>query len=81
MAIKPEAKDWTVKEQIIEDLVTGLTFQFEIDEESTAPMRLKIYGKFPFGNREIIFDKNGEEAGSGSLVSGHCRPSWKVDLE
>ena len=43
MAVKPNAQDWTIKEQIIEDPVTGLTFQFSIAKGSDAPMRLKIW--------------------------------------
>ncbi len=74
MVLKPSAKDWTVKEQIVEDLVTGLTFQFEVAPDGTA--RLRIYGDFPYGNRDIAFDENGEKAGSGTSVSGLCRPAW-----
>lgn len=81
MTTKPSAGNWTIKEQIIEDAVSGLTLQFEIDPESSAPMRLRIYGDLPFGNREIIFDRNGEEAGSGTLMSGHCRPAWLTNME
>ena len=64
MGIKEDAQDWTVKEQIIEDLVSGLTLQFEVIPESTARYRLRIFGDLPHGNREIIFDVEGEEAGS-----------------
>lgn len=76
MAVKPNAKDWKIKEQIIEDPVSGLTFQFVTNHESSAPYALRIYGNLPYGNREIIFDKNGGEAGGGSYPGGVCRPSW-----
>ena len=76
MAVKPNAQDWTIKEQIIEDPVTGLTFQFSIAKGSDAPMRLKIFGCSPAGNREILFDATGKEAGAGTALSGACHPSW-----
>ena len=76
MAVKPNAMTLHIKEQIIEDLVTGLTFQFAYVEGSDAPFRLQIFGDLPFGNREIIFDKTGKEAGSGTALAGFCAPSW-----
>lgn len=81
MSIKPNASNWTIKEQIIEDPVSGLTFQFEVDLESSAPARLRIFGNLPFGNREIIFDQSGNEAGSGTVLGGLCRPAWSTKLE
>lgn len=76
MAIKPNAEMFSVKEQIIEDPISGLTFQFVYIEGSDAPFRLKIYGDLPNGNREILFDKNGDEAGAGTLFAKSCAPSW-----
>lgn len=76
MAIKPDGKDWKIKEQIIEDPVSGLTLQFETDHENSAPYRLRIFGDLPFGNREILFDVNGAEAAAGTHPNGVCRPSW-----
>ncbi len=76
MAVKPDARILKIKEQIIEDPVTGLSFQFAFVPESSAPFRLRIFGDLPYGNREIIFDKNGEEAGAGTALSGSCHPSW-----
>jgi hypothetical protein len=81
MSVKPDAKQWAVQEQIVEDQTTGLTFQFEVMEGSDAPFRLRIFGKVPFGNREILFDKNGEEAGGGTLLAGLCRPAWLQKVE
>ncbi len=79
MAVKPDAKDWTIKEQIIEDLATGLTFQFEVTPQGST--RFRIFGDLPFGNREFIFDRNGAEAGSGTVLSGLCRPSWLTAID
>ena len=76
MAIKPNGINWTIKEQIIEDPVSGLTFQFETDPENDAPYRLRIFGNLPYGNREILFDVNGGEAAAGTYPNGTCRPTW-----
>lgn len=76
MALKPNALVCAIKEQIIEDPVTGLVLQFEMKPGSDAPYRLRIFGDLPYGNREILFDKNGKEAGAGTLLSGSCRPTW-----
>jgi hypothetical protein len=63
-----------VREQIVEDRATGLILQFEC---ANGQMRLVIAGKsLPFGNREIIFDGEGREAGAGTLLGEYKRPSW-----
>ena len=49
MAVKPNGRNCIIKEQIIEDHVTGVTLQFEVVRGGTA--RLRIFGRFPFGNR------------------------------
>ena len=82
MAVKPNAQDWTIKEQIIEDPVTGLTFQFYVNDKAPeCPMRFVIYGAGPFGNREYLFDVTGAEAGSGTAMGGVCRPNWLQGVE
>lgn len=74
MALKPDGQPVGIKEQIIEDRVSGLTLLFERLCDGTT--RLVLSGAcLPFGNREIIFDANGEEAGGGAAI-GACRPSW-----
>jgi hypothetical protein len=72
MAIKPAAKRWAVKEQIVQDAVSGLTLQFTVSNAPDAPFRLRITGDLPFGNREILFNADGEEAGSGVALTGSC---------
>ena len=80
MAVKPDGKTWRVKEQIIEDRVTGLTYQFEVMPD--GEMRFRIFGDgLPFGNREIIFDADGAEAGSGTATRGLCRPAWMEQID
>ena len=82
MALRENARDWTVKEQILEDPASGLTFQFEVVEaDSEAPFRLRIYGDLPFGNRDICFTSDGKEAGAGTLLTGLCKPSWLTKVE
>lgn len=79
MSLKPEGQDWTIREQIVEDPASGLTFQFEVDP--TGKRRFRIFGNLPFGNREIIFDQNGKEAGAGTAMTGLCRPAWLQEID
>ena len=75
MGIKDNARDWTIKEQVIEDPVSGLTIQFETMPDGDK--RLRLFGpKLQFGNRELVFNENGEMTGSGTHVAGRCRPTW-----
>lgn len=78
MALKPNAKPWSIREQIIEDPAAGLTIQFEVNEQdSEAPYRFKIFGpNLPYGNREICFGQDGKEVAAGTLLVGTCRASW-----
>jgi hypothetical protein len=76
MAEKPNSAQCVIREQIIEDPVSGLTFQFVAMPESDAPVRLRVFGEMPFGNREILFDHNGMEAGAGTALTSSCRPTW-----
>ncbi len=74
MATKPNAGQCVLNEQIIDDPVSGLTIQFELNDDNTV--RMKIFGDLPLGNREFVFDKNGNEAGAGTALSCPTRPSW-----
>ncbi|MEX2246111.1 MAG: hypothetical protein WEC75_05445 [Dehalococcoidia bacterium] len=74
MAVKPHGLDCRIKEQIIEDEVSGLTLQFDALPDGT--FRLKISGDFPFGGRDWIFNSEGEEAGGGVGTCCTPRPSW-----
>lgn len=78
MAIKPNGSLCAIKEQIVEDLASGLILQFECENGKT---RLVIAGRaLPFGNREIIFDTDGREAAAGTLVGEFRRPSWLKEV-
>ena len=79
MPIKPNGNLCSIREQIVEDVATGLILQFEC---ANGRMRLVIAGpSLPFGNREILFDADGCEAAAGTLLGSFRRPSWlrKVD--
>ena len=74
MPLKPNGQVCKVREQIVEDLASGLVLQFECID---GKMRLVIAGKvLPFGNREILFDAEGNEAAAGTLIGKFRRPSW-----
>jgi hypothetical protein len=74
MPVKPNGNLCSIREQIVEDLATGLILQFECNNGRT---RLVIAGEaLPFGNREIIFDHEGREAAAGTLLGQFRRPSW-----
>ena len=79
MPVRNGAKSWTVKEQIVEDPVSGLTFQFEVVPD--GEVKLKIFGEsLPMGNREISFTENGKQVGAGTFT-GLCRPAWLQEIE
>lgn len=74
MPLKPNGTLCQVREQIIEDMASGLILQFECKDGRT---RLVIAGnRFSPGHREILFDSEGREVGAGTLVGEFRRPSW-----
>jgi len=78
MALKPNGGVCGIREQIVEDIATGLILQFECSNGRT---RLVIAGPdLPFGNREIHFDSDGREAGAGTLLGEFRRPSWLKEI-
>ncbi len=80
MAVKPNGAICAIREQVIEDPVSGLTLQFIHMPDSDAPVRLRIHGDLPHGNREILFNHDGVEAGAGTALNGSCRPSWLKEV-
>lgn len=70
MATKPGAKNWIIKEQIIEDAVTGLVFKFEVHDNGGVSMY--VYGNLELGNRRDFAFKDGELVGTGSLLVDDC---------
>lgn len=81
MAVKPNGSFCAIREQIIEDPVSGLTLQFVHKPGTDAPYRLQIFGDLPYGNREILFNEDGAEAGAGTALAGACRPSWLREVQ
>ncbi len=81
MALKPDGKILSIREQIIEDPVSGLSIQFVVVPDSTAPFRMRLFGELPYGNREILFDAEGKEGGAGTALNGSCRPSWIREVQ
>jgi hypothetical protein len=74
MALKPNGIMCEIREQIVEDVATGLILQFECTD---GRPRVVIAGEsLPYGNREILFDSEGREAGAGTLLGEFRRPSW-----
>jgi len=74
MPVKPNGLLCSIREQIVEDLATGLVLQFECVEGRT---RLVIAGEaLPFGNREILFDRDGRESAAGTLLGPFRKPTW-----
>jgi hypothetical protein len=76
MAVKPTGELCAIREQIFEDRVSGLTFQFEMKPGSDAPVRMRVFGDVAHGNREFLFDQTGAMAGTGTALSGSCRATW-----
>lgn len=82
MAIKPSGSLCPIREQIIEDPVTGLSIQFIARPDTDAPIRMVIFGAMPDGgSREILFDADGNEAGAGSSLGASCRPNWLREVQ
>lgn len=72
-------KKCQITEQVIEDPVSGLTFQFEKMPNGDTSMR--VYGEsLEFGNRTFEFNEDGTLIGRGTTTNGKCRPTWRVDL-
>jgi hypothetical protein len=62
-----------IREQIIEDEVSGITIIVELTGAGTG--RLRILGDVPFGNRDFTFDADGQHIGTATSVHSGER-SW-----
>lgn len=83
MANKPDGGALTIKEQIIEDPVSGLVFQFAINDKTPeCPFRFRVFGNLRYGsNRELLFGPDGDEVGAGTyLGDAPCRASWLKEV-
>lgn len=64
MSLLSNGKPLNIKEQTIDDLVSGLTLVFRVTPSGEA--RLHLLGdNLPLGNRDFQFDGSGELAGTG----------------
>jgi hypothetical protein len=67
--------EWRIKQQLIDDDVSGLTFRFEV--LPSGEQVLRIYGAtLPHGNRLIRFSSSGELVQLATSVLGTERPNW-----
>ena len=67
----PNTKAVQVKEQIINDLASGLILIFTAIPN--GEFRLHVMGdNLPFGNRTFMFDKDGKLVGTGTALA--CCP-------
>jgi len=76
MAPRPNGGICHIRAQIMEEPPSGLTLQFVYVPGSDAPYRRRIKSDLPHGNREILFDHDGTEAGAGTALGGSCRLTW-----
>ena len=74
MPLKPNGALCSIREQIVEDLASGLTLMFDCHDGK--PRLVIAGGSLPFGNREILFDSDGKEAAARTLLGEFRRPSW-----
>ena len=74
MPEKPNGGSITLREQIIEDPVSGLTIQIERCDDGEG--RVRLWGNIPFGNRDLAFDQEGRHVGAGTALRYCHRPSW-----
>ena len=67
--------EWRVKDQLIDDDVSGLTMRFEV--LPTGEPVLRLYGAIlPHGNRLIRFSRTGDFQHMATSVLGAERPNW-----
>lgn len=77
MAVKPNGGVCAIREQIIEDPVSGLTLQVAfMQDDADAPVRLRVFGNLPYGNREFLFGPDGTLVGTGTALRGSCQATW-----
>ena len=72
--LKPGGKTFQLKEQIIEDPVTGLTLWIR---KAGPSWTLTLIGDcLEFGNRDLNFSAEGELVGAGTAVCCSPKASW-----
>jgi hypothetical protein len=82
MAAKPNGTRFAVGEQIFDDRITGISFQFFAEPRVlTAPFRLRLFGNVPYSDHEFVFDADGIIRDRSVVFSSRRRPSWLRDLK
>jgi hypothetical protein len=77
MAAKPDGTRFPISEQIFDDPVTGICFQFLAEPDNLeAPFRLRLFGNIPYEDHEFMFDKNGIIQDGEVILVRRPRPSW-----
>ncbi len=76
MAEKPNGESIRLREQIIEDEVSGLTIQ--IERTPNGEGRVRLFGNIPFRHRDFAFDRDGRLVGTGTGTCSTCASptSW-----
>jgi hypothetical protein len=75
MELAQATAEWSIREQFIDDDVTGLALKFEFT--ATGDPVLHIYGPYlPHGNREVCFAPDGKVKYLATSVLGSQRPNW-----
>jgi hypothetical protein len=78
MTDNDSTREWKTREQIVEDPASGLVFQFEVLPDGQFAFR--VFGDVPFGNREFVFDREGDEVFAGTALTGPNKPTWLCEI-
>lgn len=80
--VKPNAKDFTIKEQrLYLDTKAGeIVIQCELKPDG-VPHMIAFGDALPFGNRDIFFNKDGVCDGGGTALEGCHKPAWRGPIE
>jgi hypothetical protein len=82
MAEKPAGLRFSIKEQILEDPVTGITFQFfAVPGQEETPFRLRIFGNVPYVDHEFVFDREGVIRERETILMRRPKPTWLKELK
>jgi len=83
MALKPGGKTFVIAEQIIRDVVTGLTIQVRGESKGRWQLFIKQDKTVSFdGNRVFDFSKAGANDGTGLYADEDCpAASWLAEVK
>jgi hypothetical protein len=82
MAEKPDGHHFAIKEQIFDDPVTGISFQFfAVPDDLRAPFRFRVFGNVSYVDHEFVFDRNGVIRGRETVLVRRSRPTWLKEVK